>query len=504
MRSVLVVGAGATGSTVVRLLVSEAAAHLLERILIIDSDTISVSNLPRLWYATIEDAAAGRSKAEALARSARAVAVSCSCSGAQAPPFIEHSCIAVCELTLRTLSSFDLIIGCVDDPAPRLFLSHIANDLFAGRCAYIDCGISEDDQAQVQWLAHPTRQVACAACTGWLSEHNELQAARKRRRLEVRRACTPRGAPPQSVEDVYVRVECAMQLAASACFESWRAVVFGDRESYRNPQSNTSILRVAYDVLRRGRARSESIGEVAASSAAAVTNEDGDCTGTKWAAEQIAAGIAAVHGVQLQDGLGDAEHHIGRVQASAPFSADLAAAQLVQCVLGVDRAAELGMFAREYSMRVFGEWSSVCENDCVARACAQRCASRRHSIELRRDEGFGCLCVRATQAVLRAHAAIGDPKAVARVRALAASSAGTTRAEPRDVFCTIARVRVHSMSCKPRVCDQLDGGQSLAAVSRILLRPAEWFQTASNGEPLGVWIDFGDPASSHFVRVIEA
>jgi len=122
--SVGLVGAGGTGSAVAEQLIRLG----VRRLSVIDPDTLSVSNLTRVYGSTPGDV--GQSKARVLATHLRRIA-----------PDAEVQAIVGTlteERTARELVGCDVVFGCTDDNAGRLVLSRAASYLLT---AVIDCGV---------------------------------------------------------------------------------------------------------------------------------------------------------------------------------------------------------------------------------------------------------------------------------------------------------------------------------------------------------------------------
>jgi molybdopterin/thiamine biosynthesis adenylyltransferase len=118
------VGAGGTGSAVAEQLIRLGVRKLR----VIDPDTLSVSNLTRVYGSTPGDV--GQSKARVLAAHLRRIA-----------PDAEVEAIVGTvteERTARELVGCDVVFGCTDDNAGRLVLSRVASYLLT---AVIDCGV---------------------------------------------------------------------------------------------------------------------------------------------------------------------------------------------------------------------------------------------------------------------------------------------------------------------------------------------------------------------------
>ena len=106
-----VVGCGGTGSAVAEQLVRLGARHLL----LVDADTLSASNLTRVYGSTPADV--GRLKTDVLADHLRRVAPDLNCQ------MVAGSCTS--QQVAKSLADADLIFGCTDDNAGRLVLSRL-------------------------------------------------------------------------------------------------------------------------------------------------------------------------------------------------------------------------------------------------------------------------------------------------------------------------------------------------------------------------------------------
>lgn len=109
---VAVVGAGGTGSAVAEQLVRLG----VRRLLLIDVDTLSASNVTRVYGSSAADV--GRPKVEVLRDHLVSIAPDLACR-------VEQSMITL-ERTARLLAGCDLVFGCTDDNAGRLVLSRLA------------------------------------------------------------------------------------------------------------------------------------------------------------------------------------------------------------------------------------------------------------------------------------------------------------------------------------------------------------------------------------------
>jgi hypothetical protein len=109
-----IVGCGATGSATAMMLARLGVGHLL----LIDADTVDVTNLNRLHGATQSDADAGRKKADVLAREIAALGLGCKVRARD--EFLER------EAMRAEIKSCDVVFGCTDDNLGRGILSRFA------------------------------------------------------------------------------------------------------------------------------------------------------------------------------------------------------------------------------------------------------------------------------------------------------------------------------------------------------------------------------------------
>jgi molybdopterin/thiamine biosynthesis adenylyltransferase len=129
-----IIGCGGTGSAVAEQLVRLGVRHLI----LIDPDTLSTSNLTRVYGSTVSDV--GQPKVEILARHLARIAPELRCQTIQS--------MITLEPAARCLIGCDVIFGCTDDNAGRLVLSRIATYLMT---PVIDCGVllTSDDAGQL-------------------------------------------------------------------------------------------------------------------------------------------------------------------------------------------------------------------------------------------------------------------------------------------------------------------------------------------------------------------
>lgn len=121
---IAVVGCGGTGSSVIEQLVRLGVRNLI----LIDPDTISDSNLTRVYGS--HEGASGRPKVDVAAANALSIA-----SNTRIDAIVSKVTV---EATARLLSSADVVFGCTDDNAGRLVLSRFSSFMMV---PVIDCGV---------------------------------------------------------------------------------------------------------------------------------------------------------------------------------------------------------------------------------------------------------------------------------------------------------------------------------------------------------------------------
>lgn len=153
--TVAVIGCGGTGSVVAEQLVRLG----VRRFLLVDSDTLSETNVTRVYGSTPADV--GRRKVDVLGDHLSRVA-----------PDVEVQRIASMinvERTARELVGADVVFGCTDDNAGRLILSRLSTFMLV---PVIDCGVllsSDDDDHLVGIDGRVTilyPGAACLVCRG--------------------------------------------------------------------------------------------------------------------------------------------------------------------------------------------------------------------------------------------------------------------------------------------------------------------------------------------------
>jgi molybdopterin/thiamine biosynthesis adenylyltransferase len=119
-----VVGCGGTGSAVIEQLIRLGVRSLV----LVDPDTVSESNLTRVYGSSPDDV--GAPKVDVLARHARHIAPDADVQPIQG--------LVTSEAVARKLAGCDVLFGCTDDNAGRLVLTRLAAYYLT---PLIDCGI---------------------------------------------------------------------------------------------------------------------------------------------------------------------------------------------------------------------------------------------------------------------------------------------------------------------------------------------------------------------------
>lgn len=121
---VAIVGAGGTGSALAEQLVRLGVRHLS----LIDNDTLSASNVTRVYGSTLNDV--GRPKVEVLRDHLSRIAPDLACSTIRG--------MVTVKSVAETLRAVDVVFGCTDDNAGRLVLSRLSTFLLT---PVIDVGV---------------------------------------------------------------------------------------------------------------------------------------------------------------------------------------------------------------------------------------------------------------------------------------------------------------------------------------------------------------------------
>jgi hypothetical protein len=171
-----IVGCGGTGSAVAEQLVRLGLRDLL----LIDPDSLTPSNLTRVYGSTPQDV--GRPKVAVLGEHLRAIAPGLKCE-------VIESTVTL-ETTARRLMDRDIVFGCTDDNAGRLVLSRLATFLLT---PVIDLGVLLSSDAKDVLIGIDGRittvapGAACLVCRDRIDFARaaaELRTPEERRRLE--------------------------------------------------------------------------------------------------------------------------------------------------------------------------------------------------------------------------------------------------------------------------------------------------------------------------------
>jgi hypothetical protein len=171
-----IVGCGGTGSAVGEQLIRLGVRHLT----LIDPDTLSESNLTRVYGSVLSDV--GQPKVQVLARHLGRIAPGLCCATVQS--------MITMESVARRLIGCDVVFGCTDDNAGRLVLSRLATYLLI---PVIDCGVLLSSDAEGQLTGIDGRITilspgqACLICRGRIDLARagaELLTPDERRRRE--------------------------------------------------------------------------------------------------------------------------------------------------------------------------------------------------------------------------------------------------------------------------------------------------------------------------------
>jgi ThiF family len=179
---VAIVGAGGTGSCVAELLVRLGVRNLL----LIDNDTLSNSNITRVFGSTPRDV--GRSKIEVLRDHLTLIAPDLSCS-------IVKGMITL-KGVAKNLCGSDVVFGCTDDNAGRLVLSRLATFLLT---PVIDVGVllSSDRSGLLSGIdGRITTLIPGAACLVCRNRVDMARAAAEMRTPSERQRLADEGYAP--------------------------------------------------------------------------------------------------------------------------------------------------------------------------------------------------------------------------------------------------------------------------------------------------------------------
>jgi len=145
--TVAVVGVGALGDALVRLLGLAGAG----RVLLVDPDLAEPSNLTRSLFLRRPDSL-GRNKAEAVAESARALFPE---------TVFEAYPVEIADLGLQHLAACDLLFGCLDSESARLELAYLASRIDR---PVADAGLASPGAGYGRVSVFPSRRTACFGC----------------------------------------------------------------------------------------------------------------------------------------------------------------------------------------------------------------------------------------------------------------------------------------------------------------------------------------------------
>lgn len=220
-----IVGCGGTGSAVAEQIVRLG----VRRLTLIDADTLSASNVTRVYGSTPADV--GRPKVELQRDHLKAIAPDLICS--------IHNAMITRETTARELIGCDIVFGCTDDNAGRLVLSRLAMFLLT---PVIDVGVlltSDHDGTLSGIDGRVTILSAGAACLVCRDRIDLGRAATELRSPDERRRLEDEGYAPAlaGVEPAVVSFTSAV--AAAAVTELLeRLTGFGPR-----PRPNEILMR---------------------------------------------------------------------------------------------------------------------------------------------------------------------------------------------------------------------------------------------------------------------
>lgn len=223
---IAVVGAGGTGSAVAEQLVRLGARHMI----LADADTLSESNLTRVYGATPDQVS--RPKAEALAVHLTSIAPDLRCRTVRG--------MSTTERVARVLTGADLIFGCTDDNAGRLVLSRLSAYYLT---PVIDLGVllSSDSQNRLEGIHGRVTVMspgqACLLCRGRV---DTVRAAAEMMTPEERNRLADEGYAPalgQAEPAVVSFTTITAALAVSELLE--RLVGYGDL-----PRPSEVLLRL--------------------------------------------------------------------------------------------------------------------------------------------------------------------------------------------------------------------------------------------------------------------
>lgn len=171
-----IVGCGGTGSAVAEQLARLGARHLL----LVDDDTLTASNVTRVYGSTPDDV--GRPKTQVLADHLLAIAPDLRCETVEGR--------SSSRSVARALTTADLLFGCTDDNAGRLVLSRLSSYYLT---PVVDLGIllSSDESGELVGIDGRVSVLSpgspCLVCRGRVDLARaaaEMRAPEERQRLE--------------------------------------------------------------------------------------------------------------------------------------------------------------------------------------------------------------------------------------------------------------------------------------------------------------------------------
>lgn len=221
-----IVGCGGTGSAVAEQLVRLGARHLL----LVDDDTLSASNVTRVYGSTPHDV--GRLKTQVLADHLLAIAPDLRCETVEGR--------SSSQSVAKALTAADLLFGCTDDNAGRLVLSRLSSYYLT---PVVDLGILLSSDAGGELVGIDGRVSVlspgspCLVCRGRVDLARaaaEMRPPEERRRLEAEGYAPALGAVEPAV------VAFTTMTAASAVSEMLeRLVGYG-----ASPRPSEVLLRL--------------------------------------------------------------------------------------------------------------------------------------------------------------------------------------------------------------------------------------------------------------------
>lgn len=199
---VAVVGAGGTGSAVAEQLVRLG----VRRILLVDSDTLSASNVTRVYGST--PAKVGRPKVEALGEHLLAIAPNLDCRTVQA--------MITTRGVAAELRGCDVVFGCTDDNAGRLVLSRFSTYFLT---PVIDVGVllSSGNEGQLSGIdGRVTTLFPGAACLVCRNRVDMARASAEMMTIDEQKRLAAEGYAPAlgRVEPAVVAFTTAVAAAA--------------------------------------------------------------------------------------------------------------------------------------------------------------------------------------------------------------------------------------------------------------------------------------------------